>query len=79
MAPKKSNVTRRDFLKGTVAGTGATVVLTGLGVEKAEAKAEALKGMKNRKPAGLDDEVRRRAVMTARARRRVPHVSLHYY
>ncbi len=47
--------------------------------EKAEAKAEALKGMRGRKPAVLDDAVRRCAIMTARARRRVPHVSLHYY
>lgn len=48
--------------------------------EKAEAAAEtkrALKGLTA--AAGLEEAVRRRAVMAARARRRIPHVSLHYY
>ncbi|MGZ5469139.1 MAG: hypothetical protein ACXW2H_08355 [Candidatus Aminicenantales bacterium] len=53
--------------------TGATAA------ERAEARAEALKTARGQRPAGLDDEVRRRVVMTARLRRRVPHVSLHYY
>ena len=47
--------------------------------EKAGAETESLKAHKGRKPAGFEDSVRRRAVMAARARRRLPHVSLHYY
>jgi hypothetical protein len=47
--------------------------------EKAAAEAEALKGAKSRKPAGFEDLVRRRVVMAARAGRRIPHASLHYY
>jgi hypothetical protein len=47
--------------------------------EKAAAEAEALSAHKGRRPAGFEDTVRRRAVMAARARRRVPHVSLHYH
>lgn len=47
--------------------------------EKAAAESESLKAHRGRKPAGFEDTVRRRAVMAARARRRLPHVSLHYY
>ncbi|RPI98500.1 MAG: hypothetical protein EHM31_11635 [Candidatus Aminicenantes bacterium] len=47
--------------------------------EKAAAEAEARKGLKGGKTAGFEDQVRRRAVMTARSGRRVPHVSLFYY
>lgn len=47
--------------------------------EKARAETESLKAHKGRKPAGFEDTVRRRAVMAGRARRRLPHVSLHYY
>jgi len=47
--------------------------------EKAAAKAEAAQGPKGRKPAGNEETLRRRVVMASRARRRVPHVSLHYY
>jgi hypothetical protein len=47
--------------------------------EKAAASAETLKAHKGRRPAGFADTVRRRAVMAVRARRRVPHVSLHFH
>lgn len=47
--------------------------------EKGEAAAETKKGLKGRAAAGLEEAVRRRAVMTARGRRRIPHVSLHYH
>jgi hypothetical protein len=47
--------------------------------EKAQAAAEARKAFKGRASAGPEDAIRRRAVMAARARRRIPHVSLHYY
>ena len=47
--------------------------------ERAAAEAETRKGLKGGKPAGFEDLVRRRAVMTARSGRRVPHVSLYYY
>ena len=47
--------------------------------ERAAAGAEALRGVKGRKPAGFEDQVRRRVVMAARAVRRIPHASLHYY
>jgi hypothetical protein len=47
--------------------------------EKAAAEAEAAKAPKGRRPAGSEATLRRRVVMAARARRRVPHVSLHYY
>jgi len=58
--------------------------------EKAAAAAEARRMVKGRAaerghvpgtcpPAGGDDAVRRQAVMAARARRRIPHVSLHFY
>ncbi len=46
---------------------------------KAEAAAAASKGRGGRKTAGLADEVRRRVVLAERARRRIPHVSLHFY
>jgi len=48
-------------------------------VEKAGVAAEAVKGAGGRKPTGLEETVRRRVVMAARARRRIPHVALHYY
>lgn len=47
--------------------------------EKARAETESLKAHKGRRPAGFEDTVRRRAVMAGRARRRLPHVSFHYY
>lgn len=47
--------------------------------ERAGAEAVVRKGLKGRKPAGLDDLVRRQIVMTARAGRRIPHASLYYY
>jgi hypothetical protein len=47
--------------------------------EKAEAETETRCALKGRKPAGLEEAVRRRVVLTARARRRVPHTALHYY
>jgi hypothetical protein len=47
--------------------------------EKAEAMDETAKRARGKGSASLDDTVRRRVVMTARLRRRVPHVSLHYY
>jgi hypothetical protein len=47
--------------------------------EKATAESESLKAHRGRKPAGFEATVRRRAVMAGRARRRLPHVSLHYY
>lgn len=48
--------------------------------EKAGAAAETRKAMKGRAAqAGLEDAVRRRTVMAVRARRRIPHVSLHFY
>ena len=53
--------------------TGATAA------EKAEAAAETAKMARGQGSAGLEDAARRRVVMTARLRRRVPHVSLHYY
>jgi hypothetical protein len=64
--------------------TGATAE------ERTEAAAEAKKTPKDRPAgrgrvpgalpaAGLDDAVRRLVVKSARARRRIPHVALHYY
>ncbi len=53
--------------------TGATAA------ERAEAGAEMAKPAKGKSPASLEDAVRRRVIMAARLRRRVPHVSLHYY
>jgi len=58
--------------------------------ERAAAETEARRALKGRAaergrapgarpPAGGDDAVRRQAVRAARARRRIPHVSLHYY
>lgn len=47
--------------------------------EKSRAETESLKAHKGRRPAGFEDTVRRRAVMAGRARRRLPHVSLHYH
>ena len=53
--------------------TGATAA------EKAAAAAETAKPAKGQSSAGLEETVRRRVIMAARLRRRVPHVSLHYY
>lgn len=47
--------------------------------EKAAAEAEATKALKGRAGADLDEAVRRHVVKDARARRRIPHVSLHFY
>lgn len=47
--------------------------------EKAEAAAEAKKALKGRAPSGLDEAIRRQVVKSARTRRRIPHVSLHFY
>jgi hypothetical protein len=48
--------------------------------EKAAAAAETKKAVRGRTAqAGLDDAIRRRTVMAVRARRRIPHVSLHFY
>jgi hypothetical protein len=47
--------------------------------EKAEAAREAKKALRGRPASGLDDTVRRLVVKSARARRRIPHVALHYY
>lgn len=47
--------------------------------EKAAAEAEARTAHKGRRPAGFEDTARRRAVMAARDRLRVPHVSLHFH
>ena len=47
--------------------------------EKAAAAAETAKPAKGQSSAGLEETVRRRVIMAARLRRRVPHVSLHYY
>jgi hypothetical protein len=47
--------------------------------EKAAAAAEAGKALRGRPQAGLDETIERLVVKAVRARRRVPHVSLHYY
>ncbi len=47
--------------------------------ERADAAAETAKTARGKSPAGLEEAVRRRVIMAARLRRRVPHVSLHYY
>jgi len=58
--------------------------------EKEEAGAEAKEALRGRPsnrghvpgtrpPAGSDDAIRRMVVKNARSRRRIPHVSLHYY
>jgi hypothetical protein len=47
--------------------------------EKAEAEAEASRRPAGTKADGLGEAVRRHVVMAARARRRIPHVSPHYY
>ncbi len=53
--------------------TGATAA------ERIDAGADAAKPAKGQSSAGLEEIVRRRVIMAARLRRRVPHVSLHYY
>lgn len=72
-APDQAALERLDAEIEAALWTGAT------DAEKAAAEAEALTAHKGRRPAGFDDTVRRRAVMAARARLRVPHVSLHYH
>ncbi len=47
--------------------------------ERSQAAAEARAAHKGRPRTGLDETVKRLVVKAARARRRVPHVSLHYY
>ena len=47
--------------------------------DRATAEAEARQAARGRTAAVRAEEVRRRAIMAARARRRVPHVSLHFY
>lgn len=47
--------------------------------EKAAAGAEARRELRGRRPAGLDDAVRRIVVRAARAGRRIPYVSLHHH
>lgn len=47
--------------------------------ERAEAAAEAANTARGKRPTGLEEAARRRVIMAARLRRRVPHVSLHYY
>lgn len=47
--------------------------------EKAAAEAELDRELRSRRTGGRDDLVRRQVVKTARAGRRVPHVSLFYY
>jgi hypothetical protein len=47
--------------------------------ERSAAEAEARKELPGRRPAGFEAAVRRKVVKTARAGRRIPHVSLFYY
>lgn len=47
--------------------------------DRSAAAAETRRALKGRTGAGLDGAARRQAVMSARARLRVPHVSPHYY
>jgi len=71
--PNPEALDRIDAEIEEVLWTGATAA------EKAAAAAEAQKAYRGLRPAGFEDTVRRRAVMAARARRRVPHVALHYH
>ncbi|HSA95487.1 MAG TPA: hypothetical protein VLJ16_05520, partial [Acidobacteriota bacterium] len=68
-----------EALERIDAGLEAALWAASTPAEKALAEDEARRGAKGRKTAGLGDEIRRRAVMAARARLRVPHVSIHYY
>lgn len=47
--------------------------------EKGAAESEARRDPRGRRPAGLEAAVRRKVVQTARAGRKIPHVSLFYY
>ncbi len=49
------------------------------GPEKGEAEAEARKGLRGRRPEGLEAMVRRQVVKESRDGRKIPHVSLYYY
>lgn len=82
--PDEAALERIDAGIDEVLWTGATEA------ERAEAASETRKSLKGRTadrahvpgtrpPAGLEDVVRRRVIMSARARRRIPHVSLHYH
>jgi hypothetical protein len=71
--PDEAALERLEAEIETALWTGATAA------EKGAAAAEALTAHKGRRPAGFEDTVRRRAVMAARDRLRVPHVSLHFH
>jgi hypothetical protein len=71
--PDESALERLDAEIEAALWAGATAA------EKAAAEAEALKAHKGRRPAGFEDTVRRRAVLAARDRLRVPYVSLHFH
>ena len=49
------------------------------GPEKGAAEAEARKGLRGRRPEGLEAMVRRQVVKKSRDGRKIPHVSLYYY
>jgi hypothetical protein len=66
-------------LEGIDAEIEETLWAEATAAERAAAETEVRKGLKGGKTSGLEDMVRRRAVLTARASRRVPHVSLYYY
>jgi len=71
--PDEAALERLDAAIEDALWAGATAA------EKTQAEAEARKSLKGRAPSGLEEAVRRQAVLAARARRRLPHVSLHYY
>jgi hypothetical protein len=47
--------------------------------EKSVAEAEVRKGLRVRRPDGLEAMVRRQVVKASRDRRKIPYVSLYYY
>ena len=49
------------------------------GPEKGAAEAEVRKGLRGRRPEGLEAMVRRQVVKKSRDGRKIPHVSLYYY
>jgi len=49
------------------------------GPEKGAAEAEVRKGLRGRRPEGLEAMVRRQVVKESRDGRKIPHVSLYYY
>ncbi|OGD20138.1 MAG: hypothetical protein A2Y70_04955 [Candidatus Aminicenantes bacterium RBG_13_64_14] len=49
------------------------------GSEKGAAEAEARKGLRGRRPEGIEAMIRRQVVKELRAGRKIPHVSLYYY